>query len=196
MPHESVVSNTTCRCVSILTLGYFFKHSVLLLRVCHPQQDSQKILQKKLNCHTTHCGCTVKLTESLGSNQKTKSLCRAQWIIKAKLTKTVHSRERCQKIWFQMMICYALQATTFIMQKFENASKSWSFGGKGKKTPKQNQNRPKTLYEKCWWIDSLERSNRGVRTFLIHRELNKTVFWVWTEVQVTSSILHWHCSCL
>lgn len=57
-------------------------------------------------------------------------------------------------------------------------------GEKGKKTPKQNQNRPKTLYEKCWWIDSLERSNRGVRTFLIHRELNKTVFWVWTEVQI------------
>lgn len=42
-----------------------------------------------------------------------------------------------------MMICYALQATTFIMQKFENASKCWSFGEKGKKSQNKIKTNPK-----------------------------------------------------
>lgn len=62
---------------------------------------------------------------------------------KSKTNQDFHSRERCQKIWFQMMICYALQATTFIMQKFENASKSWSFGEKGKKSQNKIKTNPK-----------------------------------------------------
>lgn len=130
--------------------GYLFKPVVVLLRVCHPQQDSQK-LQKKLNCHTTCCGCTVRLTESLGSKQKTA-------VIPLQCTMDNRSKinQNCPQQVFHMMPenlisnddLYALQWTTFIMQMLKILARVGVLGKKGKK--RQNQNKPRTLYEKHW----------------------------------------------
>lgn len=60
-----------------------------------------------------------------------------------------------------MMICYAPQSTIFKMQKVENASNSWGFGKKKKKSkPKQTQNTlQETLINKKYVCYVYNKSN-------------------------------------